>query len=124
MENSVFQEEQRVVRRVNKLLEELGPFVSLAEASRRTGVPLATLSEAVRDGRIPAVQVQSRRWLVRVSAVLNHFGLEEPPDLEWQKKLLAEGLLSKIKYRNQFEPFEPIPTKGKLASEIIIEERR
>lgn len=124
MDNILYQEEQRVVQRVNKLLEELGPFVSLAEASRLTGVPLATLSEAVRDGRIPAVQVQSRRWLVRVSAVLNHFGLEEPPDLEWQKQLLAEGLLSEIKYRNKLEPFEPIPIKGRPASEILIEERR
>jgi hypothetical protein len=81
MDSTIFQEERAVVQRVNKLLKELGPFVSLAEASQITGVPLATLSEAVRDGLIPAVRVQSQRWLVRVSAVLNHFGLEEPPDL-------------------------------------------
>jgi excisionase family DNA binding protein len=124
MDSIAFQEEQEVVERVKKLLKELGPFVSLAEASRMTGVPLATLSEAVREGRIPAVQVQSRRWLVRVSAVLKHFGLEEPPDLEFQKQLLAEGLLSEIKYSYRFDHFEPMPIEGRPLSEILIEERR
>ncbi len=46
-----------------------GGFVPLAQAARTTNIPLTTLADAVRQGRIPAVRVQPNRWVVRVSAV-------------------------------------------------------
>ncbi|RIK38344.1 MAG: hypothetical protein DCC55_21430 [Chloroflexi bacterium] len=99
--------------------------MSLAEAARLTGVPLPTLSDAVRHGRVPAVQVQPRRWLVRIEAVQSYFQSKEAnPHLALQQKLIAEGLLNEIRLEQHFEPFEPLASKGKPASERLIEERR
>lgn len=69
--------EWQAVQNVQNVLDEWGPFVSLAEAARETGLPLATLAQAVREKRLPALQVQPRRWLVRVSAVRARIGLHE-----------------------------------------------
>lgn len=125
MDIQQLEQERTIVHAVENFLKEQGPFVSLAEAARRTGVPLPTLSDAVRHGRVPAVQVQPRRWLVRVSAVRSYFNNnEENPHLALQQRLMAEGLLNEIKLEQRFEPFEPLPFKGKPASEILIEERR
>ena len=67
------QTEAAIVKQIEDLMSRLGPFVTLADASRMTKVPLATLSEAVRLGRLPALRVQPRRWLIRISAVEAYF---------------------------------------------------
>ncbi|MCX6050218.1 MAG: helix-turn-helix domain-containing protein [Chloroflexi bacterium] len=125
MDIQQLEQERSIVQSVEQFLKEQGPFVSLAEAARLTGVPLPTLSDAVRHGRVPAVQVQPRRWLVRVSAVRSYFNSDEDnPHLALQQRLMAEGLLTEIKLEQHFEPFEPVPFKGRPVSEILIEERR
>lgn len=119
------QAEQGIVKKVEQFLAECGPFVSLAEAARQCSIPLPTLSEAVRSGRVPALRVQPRRWLVRVAAVRNYFDNEAPnPHLTLQQCLLEAGLLRTIKVEQHFSKFEPIVVKGKPTSEILIEERR
>lgn len=125
MDIQQLEQERTIVHNVEQFLKECGPFVSLAEAARLTGVPLPTLSDAVRHGRVPAVQVQPRRWLVRVSAVRSYFNTNEVnPHLALQQRLMAEGLLDEIKLEQHFQPFEPLPVKGRPTSEILIEERR
>jgi hypothetical protein len=44
--------------------------------------------------------------------------------MELQRQLVAEGLLDDVQLEQHFDPFEPIPVKGKPTSEILIEERR
>ncbi len=125
MDTQQLEQERSIVHSVEQFLKERGPFVSLAEAARITGVPLPTLSDAVRHGRVPAVQVQPRRWLVRVSAVRSYFAQATiPPDLALQQRLLELGLITEIKLEQNFEPFEPLTFTGRPASEILIEERR
>jgi hypothetical protein len=72
--------------------------------------------EAIVDG----VQLASQAFVEHADEYL----WVEPPDFELQLQLLAEGLLGELKYDHRFDHFEPVPTKGKLASELIIEERR
>jgi excisionase family DNA binding protein len=125
MDTIQLEREREIVRNVEQVIKDAGPFVSLAEAARITGVPLPTLADAVRNGRVPALRVQSQRWLVRVSAVRSYFAHTEiNPHLELQRQLIAEGLLDDVRLEQRFEPFEPIPVKGRPASEILIEERR
>lgn len=125
MDANQLQAEQVIVKKVEQFLAECGPFVSLAEAARQCGVPLPTLSEAVRSGRVPALRVQPRRWLVRVIAVRNYFHDDAPnPHQALQQSLVEAGLLRAIKTEQHFSEFEPVTVKGKPTSEILIEERR
>ncbi len=118
--------ELEIVQKVQTALTESGPFVSLAEAARQTGVPLATLADAVRSKRLPALQVQDRRWLVRVSAVSSFFG--KPRDAyALQRRLVEAGLLHEVKRREQrkFARFKPVRcVDGVLVSQQLVEERR
>ncbi len=77
---TLIQTEATIVKQIEDLMSRLGPFVTLADASRITKVPLATLSEAVRLGRLPALRVQPRRWLIRISAVEAYFNQRLPID--------------------------------------------
>jgi excisionase family DNA binding protein len=107
------QDETEAVRRVEQALREYGPFVSVAEAARQTGVPLPTLADAVRHQRIPALHVQKQRWLVRISAVRGYFK--------------AGGYLDEnYTFANRkFRKIKPIAYEGKKPlSEWIVEERR
>jgi len=72
--------------------------------------------EAIAD----AVQLASQAFIDHVDEYLKG----EPPDFEWQLQLLAEGLLGELKYNHRLDHFEPILIRGKLASELLIEERR
>jgi excisionase family DNA binding protein len=57
---------------IEKLQRVLGgddPLLSLAQASKRLGVPLSTLSDAVRNGRLPALTMPDERRYVRQSVV-------------------------------------------------------
>lgn len=62
-------DEQSAVASLQQCLDDHGPFLRLADAARTAGVPAATVYQAVREGRIPAVHVPPRGWLVRVSAI-------------------------------------------------------
>jgi hypothetical protein len=125
MDTIQLERERAIVRNVEQVIKEAGPFVSLAEAARITGVPLPTLADSVRNGRVPALRVQSQRWLVRISAVRSYFThTETNPHLELQRQLIAEGLLDDVQVEQHFEPFERVSVKGRPASEILIEERR
>jgi len=119
--------EQEIVRKVERSLEELGPFMSLSEASEQTGIPLSTLAEAVRTRRVPALRVQERRWLVRLAAVRAYFGDTVSDEYADQRRLLEAGLISNIKRREDrhLSPFDPAPYEGdKPASESLVEDRR
>lgn len=61
--------ERAIVAQLQTALDRSGEWLSLADAARRHDIPLATLAQAVREGRVPALRVQSRRWLIRVSAL-------------------------------------------------------
>ena len=127
MDKSVLEREVEIVRRARLALDRLGPFVSLAEAAQLTGVSLTTLADAVRHGRIPALQVQGRRWLVRPSAVRLYFQITTPAVQEvLQRHLISAGMLAHAKPRRarKFEPFRPIAVEGKPVSETLVEERR
>jgi hypothetical protein len=70
--------EHAIVARLQTALDNSGEWLSLADAARRFDIPLATLAQAVREGRVPALRVQARRWLVRpaaLSAALKNGGL-------------------------------------------------
>ncbi len=121
--------ETEAVRRVKQALETYGPFVSLSDAARETGVSLATLADAVRHKRIPALQVQRRRWLVRVSAVSAYFQkLDELEDAgRLQDKLVKDGLLTDVRLHadRRFSRVKAVRYRGsKPLSEVLVEERR
>ena len=59
-------------------LDHWGPFVSLAEAAERCNIPLSTLAQAAREGRLPALEVMPGHWLVRIEAVEARIGLNPP----------------------------------------------
>jgi lambda repressor-like predicted transcriptional regulator len=131
MDEAELKQEFEIVRKARRLIEEIlaefGPFVSLAEASRQTGVSLQTLAEAVRTERVPALKVLGKSW-VRVSAVRAYYKREEndDTDLRLQRALYEDGLLEEIRPRSlsKFTPFKPVKISGKPLSETIIEERR
>lgn len=130
MDEAKLKREFEIARKARRLIEEVlaefGPFVSLAQASRETGVALQTLAEAVRAERVPALKMLGKSW-VRVSAVRAYYEAEdEDGDLRLQRALQADGLLDEVRplSATQFAPFRPVKIAGKPLSETIIEERR
>jgi hypothetical protein len=122
------QGEFEIARKARQMIEdvltELGPFVSLAQAARDAGVPLQTLAEAVRTGRVPGLKVLGRSW-VRPSAVRLYFGRDvAEASATLQRRLVEDGLLDEVKPRLTLRDFEPQPYRGRSASELLIEERR
>lgn len=74
-----------------------GGFVPLAQAARAAKIPLTTLADAVRQGRIPAVRVQPNRWVIRVSAIelaLKGARTPEPSQAQIDQALVEAGLLT------------------------------
>ena len=59
---------ERAQAKIEQILNEHGPFLSLADAARRACVPLATLSDAVRHERVKALRVLGKSY-VRLSDV-------------------------------------------------------
>jgi hypothetical protein len=57
------------LNQLQEAVEGSDPYVSLAQASRRLGVSLSTLSDAVRNKRIPALVMPDKRRYVRLSVV-------------------------------------------------------
>jgi hypothetical protein len=130
MDNAKLRKEFEIADKARRLIEdalaEFGPFVSLAQASRQTGVPLQTLAEAVRTDRMPALKVLGRSW-VRISAVHAYFdkdGHESHGRIE--RALFEAGLIDEIRPRRKrkFTAFGPVKISGKPLSETVIEERR
>jgi predicted transcriptional regulator len=54
--------------KIERILNEHGPFLSLADAARRANVPLATLSDAVRNKRMNSLRLLGKAY-VRLSDV-------------------------------------------------------
>lgn len=71
-------DEWAAVRYAQEVLEDCGPFVSLAEGARHGRMSLSTLSTAVTDGRFPALRT-STGLLVRLTAVDKRVGLHDGP---------------------------------------------
>lgn len=128
MDKVKLDKEWEIVRKAHRLIDEvlteLGPFVSLAEASRKTGVALQTISEAAKAGRLPALKILGRSW-VRVSAVRAYSDKtkNEEPYIQLQRQLIEDGLLSEIRPKLVLRDFTPLPYTGKSASEQVIEDR-
>jgi excisionase family DNA binding protein len=127
MNKAKLDKEWEIVRKAHRLIDEVlaefGPFVSLAEASRKTGVPLQTISEAAKAGRLPALKVLGRSW-VRVSAVRAYAEKADDPYEALRRQLVEDGVLADAKPRRQLRDFQPVPYTGKSGSEIVIEDRR
>ncbi len=106
-----------------------GAFVSLAEAARQAHVPLSTLAHAVRNGKLPGLQVQPRRWLVRLAAVKlwQQDGDDKPAERRVLEAMVAEGLLETedlVYPRPRLSKIKPAKISGKPLSQTIIEDRR
>jgi excisionase family DNA binding protein len=103
-------------------------FVPLAEAARVTGIPLSTLADAVRSGRLPAVRVQPRRWLVRISAVRLAISPKKVAhENEIERQLAQHGIVADRSHApapKRLPPITPVELPGKPVSEIVLEERR
>jgi hypothetical protein len=50
-------------QQIERVLAEYGPFLSLSEASRRFLIPLPTLADAVRGGRLNAMRLFGRAYV-------------------------------------------------------------
>jgi hypothetical protein len=131
MDETKLKQEIEIVRKARRLIEEVlaefGPFVSLAQASRQTGVSLQTLAEAVRTERVPALKVLGKSW-VRVATVRAYYERDDggDADLRLQRALFEDGLIEEVRPRSlsKFTPFKPVKVTGKPLSETVIEERR
>lgn len=66
------------IAKARQAFDHWGPFVSLSEASRLSGIPLSTLAQAAREGRLTAWEILPGRWLVRMPAVEARLGLNLP----------------------------------------------
>jgi hypothetical protein len=118
------------IEQIEALLEAKGPFLSLSQAARKTGIPLQTLSSAVHSGRLAALTMPDNRKYVHLETVLHYLANREEDDssLAWQRKLLATGLIKEVRPRAMraaiHEEFDPLSVKGEPLSETIIRERR
>ncbi len=116
------------IQRIQSLIEQEGPFLSLSQAARQTGVPLQTLSSAVYAGRLVALTMPDGRKYVPLAAVISLFGKSVDSSTAWQAKLLAAGLLAEMKpraLRQAAAPdFEPVPISGEPIAETVRRERR
>lgn len=114
-----------LIQQTHAQLRDLG-LVTLTEAAKATGIPLATLSDAIRKHAIPSVKYGNQR-LVRVAAVRQQFGLDEAGlDEADQKRLHESGLLMELRpsHAHIFKPIKRAIVSGKPLSQSIIEERR
>lgn len=117
---------ESAIRRVEAYLSQMG-FVPMTEAARMAGIPLATLSDAIRAGSIPAVKFGKYR-LVRVEGVRQHFARQTANGDDWneQEMLVARGLLVEARQPGQyvFTPPKRALVTGQPVSRSIVEERR
>lgn len=123
--SDALQAEIECARRAQEVMVA-GGFIPLAEAARRTGVLLSTLADAARSGRLPAVQAQPRRWLVRLAAVEAVFGKTGGLSEEAVEQALAQrGVIARrSKARARLKMIRPVALGGEPLSETILADRR
>ena len=116
------------VERIQSLIEQEGPFRSLSQAARQTGIPLQTLSSAVYAGRLIALTMPDGRKYVPLAAILSVFGKALDSSTVWQAKLLEAGFITEIKPRTARRPrqsdFKPVRISGEPIAETVRRERR
>jgi len=126
LEHKLIARAETAIRRVDARLRQMG-LVTMTEAAKATGIPLATLSDAIRAGAIPSVKYGKWR-LVRVEAVRQYFEREDEvgDDLGEQQLLTARGLLVEIRPpgKHVFSPVKRATVAGEPVSQSIIQERR
>ena len=63
MDTQLLAQEREIGCKAEQSLAELRPSTSLSEASEQTSIPLSTLADVVRAGRVPASKllVEDRR---------------------------------------------------------------
>jgi hypothetical protein len=59
---------ERVQAKIERILNENGPFLTLADAARRANIPLPTLSDAARNKRVKSLRLLGKAY-VRLSDV-------------------------------------------------------
>lgn len=111
---------------------DTGGFVPLSVAARATGVPLTTLTSAVKSNRVPAVRVQPGRWVVRIEAVKLVLGIRnttrpKPTQDQLDRVMADAGLL--IMPEGGYPSLTPFAAidfddSGPTLSQLIQEERR
>ena len=116
------------IERIQALLVQDAPFLSLSQAARQTGIPLQTLSSAVHAGRLVALTMPDGRKYVPLGAVLNVFAKSVDSSAVWQSRLLAAGLVQEMKprvaRRSPPASFEPVAIAGESIAETVRRERR
>ncbi len=116
------------IQHIQSLMEQEGPFLSLSQAARQTGIPLQTLSSAVYAGRLVTLTMPDGRKYVPVAAVLSVFGKSLDSSAAWQAKLLAAGLITEMKPRADRRAatsgFEPVSISGEPIAATVRRERR
>jgi len=114
------------IRAITKLLEGPDPYLSLKQASDQVGIPLSTLSDAVRSKRVPALVMPDKRHYVRRS-VIQAYARQSMDVLEHQLQaaLVEAGLLTTIKAKSKspLMPFNPVKVAGKPVSETLLDDR-
>ena len=114
------------IKQVDAQLREMG-LVTLTEAAKTAGVPLATASDAVRKQAIPSVKFGNQR-LVRVEAIRQYFAVDSSndDDAAEQQLLKDRGILIEMRPqgRHEFKPVKRAIVAGKPVSQSIIEDRR
>jgi acyl transferase domain-containing protein len=73
---------------IERVLREYGPFFTLADAARRTAMPLPTLSDAVRNGRVQSLRVFGKSF-VRLKDVEAHQKVQQ----RLARKSLSQAIL-------------------------------
>lgn len=126
--NTTAPTETQRVEQIQSLLRQEGPFLSLSQAARQTGIPLQTLSSAVHAGRLVALTMPDGRKYISLDAILNTFGKSLDSSAAWQARLLTAGLISEMKPRAtrrlaQTE-FDPVTIQGEPIAETVRSERR
>lgn len=126
--NVLIRGDSQGIDHIQLLLQQEGPFFSLTQLARQTGIPLQTLSSAVQSGRMPALTMPDGRRYVKLEAALKLFAKSVDSSIGWQSKLLSAGLLSEIKPRSARQAtlfaFDPIVIEGEPVSETAMRERR
>jgi hypothetical protein len=118
---------------VSELQEKItkNHFIPLAEAARQAKLPLTTLAAAVRNGWVPAIQVQPQRWVVRLEAVRLYFKPQVEVGTHRSQEAIDHFLMEKGIIAKRNLPFEkpvvcqPVDFEhGPTGSELVIEGRR
>ncbi len=127
-EQQLMLQAEAAIKQIDTQLRGMG-LVTLTDAAKTAGMPLATVSDAVRKQKIPSVKYGNQR-LVRVEAIRQYFGddaeADGKDDLRERQLLKDRGLLLEMRpqSRHEFKALKRAVVAGKPVSQTIIEERR